>query len=642
MSSNNDPCLVAFPTQQSLNRRSSSAPFLPTKKGDNRGGSVSRRVDPLLRSEEHHRALRQGIYPPLNTNLTARMCVPESPRLPRTTITTTPTALDDSDSFLLQPSLNDGGSSNDKKNRPSRRSIFGNTAAHYSTYSRRPRSASEPIAEEVPCTPNFGHRELQSDSIRSLDSAGGPESSLSYISPPKEEVESLNRHFRHIEELPAQLNHVLPTIPTPLQRFYHDDGKLRCLSGAYPLDINPPSILRQTSYGSSNGNNKTANDFESVVTAKSFLVNHGSFKLLDAPRPPPVKQASDDEPGREDCSTRSSSISSNSSSRLGRCVQFDPRITVTEINEQFERDWFNEADLDRFKAETCLVAQKFLMKHPHLIETYNKPILDPITRTMRKRALFSLPVLSHVDGDDEAFERSLQKSSSSSSSPPLPGDEVAQILIADRNTLILDLFRRSLQNLFPYAKITIVQTAEEALRSFTELKLSDSARSFDIVIAEERLHCPLAPLARKAVGAGSQLSATTRLPPDGTGEDRLTCITKEKQQQQQTPGHARSCSDVGVVNEVGAHHSRSCSDMQFIHKERAISGSQLFARINQLSGSKWRPLLIGVSTQPQTERHAFLEGGADFVWGKPPPSMNQALGFELVSSLVQKRGRTMK
>lgn len=78
-----------------------------------------------------------------------------------------------------------------------------------------------------------------------------------------------------------------------------------------------------------------------------------------------------------------------------------------------------------------------------------------------------------------------------------------------------------------------------------------------------------------------------------------------------------------------------------------MSGSELFTTISETfdalssnpSKAKWRPLLIGVSTHPVLEEAKFKNHGADLVWGKPPPTMSQSLGYELVAALTEKRGR---
>merc|ERR1719410_651694 len=75
-------------------------------------------------------------------------------------------------------------------------------------------------------------------------------------------------------------------------------------------------------------------------------------------------------------------------------VTFDPRVTVTEFEDPIPRKWYEDYELDQHKREAIALAQAYLRKHPAVLKRYRQPILDPITKTTRKRALFSLPVFS--------------------------------------------------------------------------------------------------------------------------------------------------------------------------------------------------------------------------------------------------------
>jgi hypothetical protein len=76
------------------------------------------------------------------------------------------------------------------------------------------------------------------------------------------------------------------------------------------------------------------------------------------------------------------------------------------------------------------------------------------------------------------------------------------------------------------------------------------------------------------------------------------------------------------------------------------SGSELLRRISSQCRDPRDPddaagaaacLLIGVSVQPEREGEALRSAGADAVWGKPPPRMDDRLRDELVTLLVRKR-----
>ncbi len=86
-----------------------------------------------------------------------------------------------------------------------------------------------------------------------------------------------------------------------------------------------------------------------------------------------------------------------------------------------------------------------------------------------------------------------------------------------------------------------------------------------------------------------------------------------------------------------------------------ISGSELFKRISKheetlypappaatssapgSSRKDWRALLIGVSTRLEEDAPKLCDGGADIVWGKPPPRMDDDLRALVVATLARKR-----
>lgn len=59
--------------------------------------------------------------------------------------------------------------------------------------------------------------------------------------------------------------------------------------------------------------------------------------------------------------------------------------------------------------------------------------------------------------------------------------------------------------------------------------------------------------------------------------------------------------------------------------------------VTSLCHEQWRALLIGVSTRPQHDYDELTRAGADVVWGKPPPPMNEHWRNQLVTQLVYKR-----
>jgi CheY-like chemotaxis protein len=314
--------------------------------------------------------------------------------------------------------------------------------------------------------------------------------------------------------------------------------------------------------------------------------------------------------------------------------------------------WFSDTDLERFRMETVLVAQRYLLKHPEMIEMYNKPVLDPVTGTMRKKALFSMPALRA--GDTSSLSSSSDKNSEREDSSLLARREnmktlayrnVKSILVADRNRIILDLFRRSLRNVFPHARITTAQSGEEALRYFEEAW--SSARRpgpFDIVIAEDRLDQPLTSTGTPVLSTGKSLSlglgvagvnetaeqdsgAVARAGPRHVRHDSLLSLSSQRRSM--TNGTTGDCSGADLLRKIASSHSNpSPAPSEALTLDEAASHRRRAAC-----------LLIGVSVQPDKEKAAFHSAGADAVWGKPPPRMDDRLRDELVALLVRKRER---
>lgn len=423
-------------------------------------------------------------------------------------------------------------------------------------------------------------------------------------------------HFKRVEEVPKRTVEDLPPLPCPLQRFY-SEGKATSLGGVYPL-CQPKPILRESSYTCLNNEGCQAQSLP--LTAERLKAEvYEVFNLTRtlhhfSPEPTEKSDTSTDE------TSRSTSFSDSS-----RKVRFDPRVTVTEFPD-FERRWFSDADLERFRVETVVLAQRYLIKYPEMIDVYNKPRLDPVTGTMRKKALYTLPALSSVDEGDGLPELSKQPRAMKE----LAFMEVKKILVVDRNKLILDLFCRSLRLIFPHAHIATAQTSEEAFDLYQKAVPVDSyapRTGFDIVIAEEHLHKPLTnapkPLARNSKSSGYLVS--------------LSKAFGDSDESQSVARHDSLLNIASSINCVGVSGSellRQITEMDASHKTGSrAEASPLSATLN------WRPLLIGVSVRPDEDYQKFTDAGADLVWGKPPPIFNEELRDTVVLEVIQKRRR---
>jgi CheY-like chemotaxis protein len=69
----------------------------------------------------------------------------------------------------------------------------------------------------------------------------------------------------------------------------------------------------------------------------------------------------------------------------------------------------------------------------------------------------------------------------------------------------------------------------------------------------------------------------------------------------------------------------------------AATGSML---LQCLTANCPKALYIGLSAYIKEDKQCLKNGGADFVWAKPPPTMTEALRNKLLGALLEKRGKS--
>ncbi len=203
------------------------------------------------------------------------------------------------------------------------------------------------------------------------------------FTPSPEFLHDSRERYKPIVKLPPSYE-FLPPIPTPLKRLYREDGSAACLMGAYPMQ-RLPSILRHSTYHKQSVTSANEN-FEKLTESQTNQLTLHQNQPISRKESNPVCI-------RNNKSDPPSSCGSNR-------VFFDPRITVIEFKNDFQRQWISNAELERFKKETIILAENYLRRHPEMIEKYSVPIRDSITLTLRRRALYSLPVMSHCESED--------------------------------------------------------------------------------------------------------------------------------------------------------------------------------------------------------------------------------------------------
>jgi hypothetical protein len=275
----------------------------------------------------------------------------------------------------------------------------------------------------------------QHDCIRSPPSTDG-ESSIrtmpvdlvsTLLRPPPTATYGISPHFRTLSELPPDVRESLPCLPTPMKRFYSNQGRKQELAGAYPLN-SPKSILRSgccscagPTYGSSSSSSPVqGNGGPQDPTEKAVSLEGGAAGSSDLASTLNLTQTfrrlnmnnNKMDLSREDSDSsitaESTSFSSDVTGNNNICrkhIQFDPRVTVTEYEDSVPRQWVTEFELELYKMETVKLAQQYLVSHPEALATYTTMRLDPVTGTMRRKALFSMPCLSSVGMDEPLDEQ---------------------------------------------------------------------------------------------------------------------------------------------------------------------------------------------------------------------------------------------
>ena len=457
---------------------------------------------------------------------------------------------------------------------------------------------------------------------------------VEFFSPPVvRSVLDNHDHFLPLDRLVQ--NQLLPVLPMPLRRFYNE-GKSSPLQGMYPL-MEPKSILRRKTQMPSQASctqQRTGEHYQwNFTTTNRHLL--------------PVKKTY---AGSSFHSNNAGSESSHEKFSAGlKAVSFDPRVTVTEFEDDVPREWFSEAELDRFRTQTVMRAQAYLMEHPDMIRVYQQPYLDPVTGTMRRKALYSMPCLASDDNDECCSNGDVEKKSSSSvtvsalQARQLMAQQalevaakhhVQTILIVDRNKVCLDLFSRSLRHVFPHARIELADSPSKALALFRR-ELIERKKGFDVVIAEEALNLPLTDTATPLVTGRKSFQLLESSPEASTAAGM----------EQRVGLHARHESLDGLPP------PRSDAQKTANAATPAMTGSELLKRLSREAGmltvpshatpqgvvramsNPFIPLLIAVSSQPGVEK---LEP-VDIVWGKPPPIMDKQLRDSMVQKLLAKR-----
>lgn len=320
-------------------------------------------------------------------------------------------------------------------------------------------------------------------------------------------------------------------------------------------------------------------------------------------------------------------------------LRFDPRVTITEFEDPTPRTWYGESELDQLKREAIALAQSYLRKHPSVAGWYSKAVLDPVTKTYRKRALYSLPVFSSTynssDADPNMGSNNLdgqqqnQNGTKTLQDDDQPTLSVQKILIVDPNPAIASLFCKSMKSMFPSAELVTAWSAGKASRlieesfglnngSSTSTTASTTTTSFDIIIVEQRLTPQSNTSNSKSNSTMTNIMNNLDMGPFG-----FLNIFKTKDRESTTAAAPSMSCDIRHGSDLIEHVSKLSLEQ---HQRNGSTSSSC--------------LLIGVSVRPERDAGVMRRAGADIVWGIPIPSVGDTLRNKLLSKLLAKRYAT--
>mmetsp|Transcript_4643 Transcript_4643/g.6083 ORF Transcript_4643/g.6083 Transcript_4643/m.6083 type:complete len:407 (+) Transcript_4643:18-1238(+) len=332
-----------------------------------------------------------------------------------------------------------------------------------------------------------------------------------------------------------------------------------------------------------------------------------------------------------------------------KTIKFDPTVWVYEYRRPKEEQesiqngdiWYTPSELSRLRVDAIarIRMQQRLNTFTSAYSRTHKVAPHKSANHKAHKVLFTNPALSletngdddgHADSSPEEVPKRITSPLSSPSAAVVSNSsvdpnvlqqiiqsELQTILIVDRYDLFLGLFAKGLKSMLPHVQIAVAHTAEEAVqiidqaRSLIHPEDGGATHGFDMIITEERLHS-------SDDGDGTQKSRMS-------GSDLIEAIAKEEK----------------IMDTAASTVAKLSSSLPFSYSWGRW-GFQHTKSHNTDNEKPRLPLLIGVSANPKEDGDRLLKAGSNFVWGKPPPTMNDKLRNELLVSLLKKRGKDLK
>ena len=434
------------------------------------------------------------------------------------------------------------------------------------------------------------------------------------FTPPPEHQQLLSDYYTVIDNFPEGEipgKDKLPPMPLPLRRL---TSASQC-GGMYPL-LSPRPILRKPKY--------------SVSPTTAGVAGSSSEPQGPLKRPVSCSAIQENELARQREEARALR---RASTQVGatHVTRFDPRVVVTAFEDERDRQWYSGSELDGFKCETIELAYHCMLFNPHIAKVVSKAAVHPITGEKRKNKLYTLPVLNSLPTELDFHSHKERVDS-------VLKEAVKKILVVDPNKGVLKLFCRSLQKLFPHARVLGAQSGEEAFRLYMKEsdRIDDSTRAFDIILVEQRLVSRREAnrqREREAVECGPQsssalasLRASEEVSEKPTSFSHLNILTTRNHSRTFAP--PRILTGSKLLRLIKTHEDRIVAIGPPINEDDE--------RLNAAAAER-RALMIGISLDADRDRDTLVSNGADIIWGKPLPPMGLPLRNQLLSVLLRKR-----
>lgn len=419
-----------------------------------------------------------------------------------------------------------------------------------------------------------------------------------------------------------------------------------CCTDAEDTSVSPQQVdvqpqEKRSIFGGTLKIRKSSADASSLMTESTMSDTDLSSEGFEAPRPKSILR-------NKSLNSSSGDVNRRQSSRMsGRCQSFDDeiysqkrklgfpkqddrrskscsqmmkvsfasRVRVLEFERSKDEEgsnglggWFTPLELAKFKAEAVR----------QMREERARLFIGGRTKSIRGADTFATRIMPVVT-PSAAFATPIMPVVTPSTAPKLKPSitqEIQNILVIDAHDIFLKLFSKALKEMMPHVKVVTAKSAIEALRQIEISKLSRGNRldtpthGFDIVVAEERLNNP--PTSTRNYMA------------------RTDSASKEV--------HSSSPDCVGGL---------FLENKQESAKNISYTGSQLIGFLNQqekvaeMKGvlAMQRTFLIGVSAFLEDDSKKLRNAGANLLWSKPPPRMDNTLRDTVLSAVLKKRGK---